>query len=129
MGYRSDVVVILPEHVYRKLLDKIAVISDYDTKQEVYMLLNEAKILQHDETHDVLIIWLDIKWYNEDQDYKDIAFIDEFLHSLPDKDYLFLRTGEDIDDNEVFGDYYYPFDAYIEHNIHIDTDRCTEISI
>lgn len=129
MGYRSTVAIILPNHIYQNLLDTVAVFQDYDTKRDVYLLLNDAKILQHNETKDVLLTWTNICWYSDDADCRDIFFVDNFLKELPDNDYIFLRVGEDIDDYSIFGDYYYPFDAYIEHNIHLDTDNCTRITV
>ena len=59
------------------------------------------------------LYWDYVKWYDG---YDEVGFIEEFLESIPDEDYRFIRLGEDSDDNEERGEYF-DSDIYISRSI------------
>lgn len=53
-----------------------------------------------------------LKWYNS---YPDIEYLERFMNSLNDEDYLFIRIGEEYDDTEYRGVFFdNPFELGVE---------------
>jgi hypothetical protein len=98
MGYRSEVAIALTDDATRLL----KAIEEHGVFEE---LLEEAdgsypKYLKPEDDNHCKLYWPDLKWYDS---YPPIAVIHEFMRSLPDEDYLFLRSGEELEDNESYG--------------------------
>lgn len=106
MGYRSDVAFVVPESAPRfEELDK----DVFDVHEK------GGYRLYHVEQ---------IKWYPDDEVVKAVTAYMYKLDNLCDDDqrYLFIRLGEDTDDNEVRG-YLYdnPFDLRHIRRIEFET--------
>jgi hypothetical protein len=54
-----------------------------------------------------------VKWY---EGYRDIDCVMEFLKTLPDEEYGFIRIGEDIEDIEELGEPW-DFDMFVSREI------------
>jgi hypothetical protein len=99
MGYRSEVVLALSKEVYMEY----AVLSKTLPK----LLLREAPTVI--ESRGYYWKFGGIKWYDT---YPRVIEVDEFFDKLEiEKDYAFVRIGEEITDIEEKGDCYH-FDIY-----------------
>ena len=101
MGYRSEVAIALTDDATRLL----KAIEEHGVFEE---LLEEAegsypKHLDPDADNECKLYWDGIKWY---EGYSGIDMFTEFMNGLPDEDYLFIRSGEELDDNEYNGDFH-----------------------
>ena len=104
MGYRSDVVIAIS---HKGKLQSI--LFDTDIK-----IIKEADNIIRDEEADYYFFegW---KWY---EDYPDIKALMDFLTSLDDEDYGFVRIGEENSDIEELGS---PYDYNIGVSSYIYT--------
>lgn len=121
MGYYSEVVLALTGNGVNELHTQLeSPTLDNHIRNEVKDLLDCADMhfIDQDSKAEVWH-WNSIKWYTDDPEYyADIYFIEEFLKNLDDKDYRFIRMGEDYEDTEVMG--YFtnnPFDIEIRRMI------------
>ena len=92
MGYYSDVAVVLKKKDYPKLLEYARNNNPY-TLDFIEAGVNHAPTPTGDDF--VYLLWNGVKWYSTDGE-----IINDFLKTLPDDDYDFLRIGEDYDDWE-----------------------------
>jgi hypothetical protein len=105
MGYRSDVGLALSkagaDSLQKKLnsLDKDSVIFFNVTE----LLKYAYKHQKHEETGAELFLWDYLKWYDN---YSDVRFIEDLMVELEDEEFLFLRIGEDRNDNEERGSFW-----------------------
>jgi len=108
MGYRSDVGFCFkrpPELVIPLSIDGVEKIFDWD------------EILHNDEA--MLFYISSIKWY---EDSKSVQKVMEFLDTLNEDDYLFIRLGENDEDIETFGGWWgNPFCLGYTRKITFDT--------
>jgi hypothetical protein len=98
MGYRSEAAIALTDDATR-LLKAIEEHCDFNG------LLGDAegdypKHLNPEADNCCKLYWGDIKWYDG---YPGIDALTQFMDALPDEDYLFLRSGEELEDNESCG--------------------------
>ena len=62
--------------------------------------------------------WTWLKWY---VDYSDVSFIENTLQDMDAADYLFIRIGDDSDDNDIQGDFWEnPFDMGFSRSIEFE---------
>lgn len=115
MGYRSDVGLCLTKNGVSALMDKLDK-SDEETKTLVTDLLsNPEKHFKDSGTGSEIWYWTWLKWY---LDYQDVAFIENALMDMDAADYLFIRVGEDAEDNDIQGDFWdNPFDMVFSRSI------------
>ena len=102
MGYRSDVGLALSKAGVGRLQEKLATLDKAsETFFNVTELLKYAyKHQKHEETGAELFLWDYLKWYDN---YSDVRFIEDLMGELEDEEFLFLRIGEDMNDNEEKG--------------------------
>ena len=75
------------------------IVNDNSNLQDFLESADRYEILEND-----CLVWFDgVKWYDGDPD---VLLIETFRNSLEFKDYLFICLGEDITDNEYYGQYY-----------------------
>lgn len=122
MGYRSEVVIALngiieiPEEI-KSVFDDYA---DFESKSDGGVVQITDDDPYGEEVNDEKIIvryytFNDIKWY---EDYGEIQLVMDFLNGLDDKDFGFIRIGEDITDIETLGDYS-EYDLWVSRSIEI----------
>ena len=58
---------------------------------------------KHEESGAELFLWDYLKWYDN---YPDVRFIEDLMNELESDDFLFLRIGEDMNDNEEKGSFW-----------------------
>lgn len=98
MGYYSDVVLVLSKKGAQALNKRIEE-ADMETGHtfqvdfaDKYLSLENA----------VLYYWENIKWYTF---FPEVRWLEDFIDSLDEKDFLFVRIGEEYDDTEQDGEY------------------------
>ena len=117
MGYRSDVGLALSKSGALRLHEKL---NSLDKNSESYIqttnLLKYAhKHQKHEESGAELFLWDYLKWYDN---YPDVRFIEDLMNELESDDFLFLRIGEDMNDNEEKGSFWdNPFELTILRTI------------
>ena len=117
MGYRSDVGLALSKSGALRLQEKL---NALDKTSESYIqatnLLEYAhKHQKHDESGAELFLWDYLKWYEH---YPDVHFMEALMNELESDDFLFLRIGEDMNDNEERGNFWdNPFELTILRTI------------
>ena len=105
MGYYSDVALVVNEKV------------DVSPETQRIMRLLSFDLAGRSEG---CRLWIatTLKWYDS---YPDIDHLVQWLRSLNDEDYRFLRIGEDIGDTEDLGSFYdNPFEIGIERQFCYD---------
>ena len=90
MGYRSDVGIALYTKDFNTMIKRAKALKD----KSIYELIDYADKYTADEDKVTILYFLDIKWYRE---FKDASWIENFIQKV---DSVFVRTGEDINDNE-----------------------------
>ncbi|MFA5049168.1 MAG: hypothetical protein WC516_09150 [Patescibacteria group bacterium] len=109
MGYRSDAVLVITRELYNE------VVQLFGVKE----LLDDAE--RHEKDNCFLFFWGSIKWGGNN-----VESLFEFLGNNFDtayENYLFCRTGEEMDDNEEGGGWYdNPFNCRIVRLIDWDSD-------
>lgn len=119
MGYRSEVGLVLTRAGVDVLNKKLAgpEVSE-ETRKEVESLLAYAAYRYTDsESGAEVWLWDWIKWY---PDYQDIALLGTLMNELEDKDYRFIRIGEEYDDTEVRGGFWEnPFGLELNRSIEL----------
>ena len=105
MGYRSDVGLALSKSGAIRLQEKL---NTLDKNSETYF--NVTNLLEythshrkHEESGAELYLWDYLKWYDN---YSDVRFIEDLMGELEDEEFLFLRLGEDMNDNEEKGSFW-----------------------
>ena len=101
MGYRSEVALALTDDATRLL----KAIEEHDVFDN---LLTEAegtfpKHLDPEVDNWCKLYWGYVKWGDH---WPECAAVIEFMNNIPDEDFLFVRSGEDLEDNEHNGDFY-----------------------
>ena len=117
MGYRSDVGLALSKVGADSLQKKLSSLDkDSETFFKVTELLKYArKHMKHEETGSELYLWDYLKWYDS---YSEVRFIEDLMGELEDEEFLFLRIGEDMNDNEEKGSFWdNPFELSILRTI------------
>jgi hypothetical protein len=101
MGYRSEVAIALTDDATRllKAIEEHEVFDDLLTSAEG----SYPKHLDPEVDNWCKLFWGDIKWR---EDWPEIAAFHEFIAGLPEEDYLFVRSGEDLEDNTFDGQFY-----------------------
>ena len=100
MGYRSQVVLAVSKEVLPQFLTTLARSSE---AKDLCFVHSDKKIDNYDERGGFLFMWDHVKWYDS---YECVAAIQDFMDWCDDEndeDYRFVRTGEELDDNEVRG--------------------------
>ena len=105
MGYRSDVGLALSKTGAIRLQEKLKAL---DKDSEIFFNVTEflecaCKHQKHEETGSELYLWEYLKWYDN---YSDVRFIEDLINELEWEDFLFLRLGEDMNDNEEKGSFW-----------------------
>ena len=123
MGYRSDVALALTENGI-KIFNQMLASSDAVVQYDVSHLMAFAKQHRCDtETKSECWLWHSVKWFTGDPVcYRDIRFIESVLDKLDERDYYFVRIGEDMDDNEIRGLWFdNPFEIILRREIVLDS--------
>lgn len=115
MGYRSDVALCLSQNGISALTEKLDK-SSPAIRDEAKELLDHPKNHFTDSaTGSQFWYWEGLKWY---EDFPDVGFIEHLMGKLDIKEYLFIRIGEDSDDNEIQGAYWNnPFGMCLSRSI------------
>lgn len=101
MGYRSDVALCLSTKGKQALDTALLEASQsHEYHKEIRDFVNSAEVRTDDESGDVSYLWTEIKWY---ADYVEVKFIEHFVNTIDDDEYLFIRIGESDDDLEYLG--------------------------
>ena len=117
MGYRSDIGLALTKEGADRLQDKLnSLDKSSDTFSNVTTLLEYAhKHQKHEESGAELLLWDYLKWYDS---FPEIRFFENLMGELEWDDFLFLRIGEDMNDNEEKGNFWdNPFELTILRTI------------
>lgn len=117
MGYRSDIGLSLTKEGADRLQDKLnALDKSSDIFSNVTTLLEYAhKHQKHEESGAELLLWDYLKWYDS---FPEVRFFEDLMSELEPEDFLFLRIGEDINDNEEKGSFWdNPFELTILRTI------------
>lgn len=119
MGYRSEVGLAMTRAGVDVLNNKLAgpEVSE-ETRKEVESLLAYAAYHYTDSENGAEVwLWDWIKWY---PNYQDIALLGSLMNELEDKDYRFIRIGEEYDDTEVRGGFWEnPFGMELNRSIEL----------
>lgn len=99
MSYRSNVGLVIKDEALLKLVN-----NNLNTKLVFYL----AEETSFEDTKEHLYIWEDIKWNEIDHpdDVESIGLFMKELRNIRGEDYLFVRIGEDVEDNELLGEFY-----------------------
>ena len=109
MGYRSEVALIMKQDLANDLIEYILQITSVE-RDDIQDLLDSANSIVTKD-YSILYYWNFTKWY---LDSPGIIAIYKLLRNAPEKTYLLLRLGEEVDDIETLGSFYdNPFDARI----------------
>ena len=112
MGYRSEVVLVVGKEALPLFLNALATC---EMARKLCYSEADKRIDNYDDGA-VLFHWDHIKWYDT---FKEVAALEEFMNDCDAEDmedhYRFVRTGEELDDNEHRG---YGFnDIYVSRSI------------
>lgn len=114
MGYYNDVGLVLTKEQNVQLKGGILLETNAGM---IDKFLNTARHYKH--SNDELYVWNSIKWY----DYPGVKYIENFIQKLiindKQKEYFFVRVGEDLDDIEESGEY---FDNSFDLHINIEVN-------
>lgn len=112
MGYYSDVALVLSAHATAKLLTYM---KNKPQNNININLINHPEKHLKDSSGEELFYWESVKWY---EDFPEVQWIEKFINSLKQDEYLFIRVGEFIDDVEELGTFYSnPFDVRFSRQI------------
>ena len=117
MGYRSDVGLALSKTGAIRLQEKL---NSFDKDSETFFNVTEFleyahKHLKHEESGAELFLWDYLKWYDS---FPEVHFFEDLMSELEWDDFLFLRIGEDMNDNEEKGSFWdNPFELSILRTI------------
>lgn len=118
MGYVSDVALCLSGAAATRLNEALVAarqIMPTTSYEDIERFLKSALQGTDTDSGGVLYFWETIKWYDE---FTEVGFLNRFVTSLDGEEYLFLRIGEDHDDNVSTGWMYdNPFDVRIVREI------------
>ena len=109
MGYRSEVALIMKQSLAIDLKEYMTQVTSEERDDIKDILYNADSVVA--KGGDILYHWTFTKWYPT---YLGVICIHKLLRASPERDYLFLRLGDEADDIETLGSYYdNPFDARI----------------
>ena len=121
MGYRSEVCIAMTDdatRLFRTILDHLP--SSHEVHDLVVHADSHSHHLIKKDQHkdpatdcDSRMYWDSVKWYDG---YDCVGFIEEFMESIPEEDYRFVRIGEESDDVQEAGDYW-ESDVHIQRSI------------
>ena len=103
MGYYSDVALCLTKKAWislKQLLQRQK--NNPDRFAAIKMLIGGEPRKIDEDSGFAVFLWEGEKWYAE---FDEVPFVATLMDSLPDKDFLFIRLGEDYDDIETRGNY------------------------
>lgn len=114
MDYRSDVGICLSKSAYDLFQKSLTNIKDNTLKKLVnYLLSLVIKISRNNSG--ILFYWKSIKWSDLNPE---CVWVDDFLNTLNDDEFLKIIIGEDYNDIEIRGNYWNnPFNMSIERRI------------
>lgn len=106
MGYRSDVALVLSGNGVKFLKHRLG--EDNDLCVTITNFLNHADAHYADNTSGAEVwFWKWMKWYARDTNvYDEPCFIEDTLQLLDEKDFRFIRLGEEDDDFQNIGTYF-----------------------
>lgn len=114
MGYLSDACLCLKKDAIGNFISSLGNYSPTELRT-IDNFFARSKSFTHQESGDKLWHWHDVKW---DSDIAEVAFVESFMDALPNTDYLFIRVGDDMEDNEVKGWYFQnPFEMSLHRTI------------
>jgi hypothetical protein len=113
MGYRSQVVLAIGPELMAQFMSTMAKSPEART---LCFAEHDKLVKDYDGAGSMLFSWDHIKWYDS---YECIRAIEDFMEWAEGEDhedkFKFVRTGEDMDDNEQRG---WGFDhVYVERSI------------
>ena len=117
MGYYSDVALCLTKNGMDQLKTALAEAekNNPDNFAAIKILIGDEPSRTDESTGAVVFLWKGEKWYDE---FAEVAFVEAFMDSLSDEDFLFIRLGEDYDDIETRGSFCgKPFGMYAARKI------------
>lgn len=119
MADLSDIGLCLSKDALMAFDASLKKVANQEIHQLVEKLLStREKILMDAPTNSELWFWNSIKWYPE---YQEVAFIEKFLLTLDEDEYLLIRTGVSTGDVDTWGTYHdNPFGMYLSCAIVFD---------
>ena len=112
MGYRSQVGLCLTGTAAAILKEKIA---QCNMQENTFMLTHADTHAEDADSGAEMWTWDWVKWYD---DFSEVDFIVTFMAELEWDEYLFIRIGEEHDDNEVSGSFWdNPFEMALSRTI------------
>ncbi len=117
MGYYSDVALCLTKNGMDQLKTALseAERNNHGNFAAIKMLIGGEPRKIDEDSGFAVFLWEGEKWYAE---FDEVPFVATLMDSLPDKDFLFIRLGEDYDDIEIRGSFCgIPFNISVERKI------------
>ena len=117
MGYYSDVALCLTKNGMDQLKTALseAERNNHGNFAAIKMLIGGEPSKIDEDSGFAVFLCEGEKWYAE---FDEVPFVATLMDSLPDKDFLFIRLGEDYDDIETRGSFCgKPFGMYVERKI------------
>lgn len=118
MGYYNDVGLCLSKSAIELMEEKLGRESLNLCKQVMRLLASAKRHLVDSESGAQLWYWEGKRWNEFDDHTPEIKFIDRLFYELDEEDYLFVRCGENLQDNVWDGDFWgNPFDLELERRV------------
>ena len=118
MGYYNDVGLCLSKSAIELMEEKLGRESLNHCKQVMRLLASAKRHLVDSESGAQLWYWEGKRWNEFDDHTPEIKFIDRLFYELDEEDYLFVRCGENLQDNVWDGDFWgNPFDLELERRV------------
>ena len=104
MGYYSDVALCLTKNGMDQLKTALseAERNNHGNFAAIKMLIGGEPRKIDEGSGFAVFLWEGEKWYAE---FDEVPFVATLMDSLPDKDFLFIRLGDDYADIETRGSY------------------------
>ena len=119
MGYYSDVGIALTQKGRQALKEFLKEQGRTARARELRGFLASAEFHRTDSKSKAEVwLWKNIKWYENDDSFPEVALLERLLRELPLEEYLFMRVGEYPDDVEEQGNFWdNPFDMHFVREI------------
>lgn len=121
MGYYSDVAIAVRKRDAKRLLEEAAKLpNDNYVKKLVERHQEILDDIDPNPEGVQILRWYGVKWYDE---FGEVKYIMDFIRSLGESNYEFMRIGEDYTDIEHTGDINGNCCLYLERNICFDPEN------
>lgn len=103
MGYCSDVSFVLTGKATEKMKEEISKVKELEIAEKIKeFVYNQISHSADEESGCEMWEWTCIKWNDY---FSEVEFINNFLNTLDEDEYYFLRLGENNEDYEIRGDF------------------------